>query len=68
VHAAPVDNEEALHRLIVDICQTIRNCPGIFERIPHAVMGRVEACIQGGYLNTSSKHILSGVGKFADVC
>jgi hypothetical protein len=40
VYAAPVDNEEALHR-IVDACQTVRNFPGIFAR-----MRRVEACIE----------------------
>jgi hypothetical protein len=33
VYAAPVDNEEALHYRIVDACQTIRNYPGIFERM-----------------------------------
>jgi hypothetical protein len=33
VYATPVDNEEALHRRIVDACQTILNYPGIFERI-----------------------------------
>jgi hypothetical protein len=30
VYAAPVDNEDALHR-IVDACQTIRTYPGIFS-------------------------------------
>jgi hypothetical protein len=28
VCAAPVDKEEALHRRIVDACQTTRNYPG----------------------------------------
>jgi hypothetical protein len=44
VYATRVDNEEALHRRIVDACQTIRNCPGIFERMRRS-MRRVEACI-----------------------
>jgi hypothetical protein len=43
VYAAPVDNEEALHHRIVDACQTIRNCPGIFARMWWSMMGRVEA-------------------------
>jgi hypothetical protein len=30
VYAAPVDNEETLHRIVV-ACQTIRIYPGIFE-------------------------------------
>jgi hypothetical protein len=51
VYAAPVDNEEALHDRIKDACQTIRNYPGIFERIPRSMMRRVEACIEshGGH-------------------
>jgi hypothetical protein len=31
VYAAPVDNDEALHHHIVDVCQTICNYRGIFE-------------------------------------
>jgi hypothetical protein len=51
VYAAPVDNEEALHHRIVDACQTIRNYPGIFERMRRSMMRRVEACIEsyGGH-------------------
>jgi hypothetical protein len=45
VYADPVDNEEALHR-IVDACQTIRNYPGIFERMGRSIMRRVEACTE----------------------
>jgi hypothetical protein len=41
VYAAPVDNEEALHHRIVDACQTIRNCPGIFGRMPRSMSRRV---------------------------
>jgi hypothetical protein len=57
VHAAPVDNEEAPHHRIVDACQTIRNYPGIFERMRRSMMRRVEACIKshGG----NSEHIIN---------
>jgi hypothetical protein len=41
VYAAPVDNEEALHHRTVDACQTIRNCPGIFERMLRSMIRRV---------------------------
>jgi hypothetical protein len=33
VYAAPVVEEEAFHHRIVNACQPIRNCPGIFERM-----------------------------------
>jgi hypothetical protein len=51
VYAAPVDTEEALHHRTVDACQTIRNHPGIFERIRRFMMRRVEACTEshGGH-------------------
>jgi hypothetical protein len=51
VYATPVDNEEALHHRIVDACQTIRNFPGIFQRMRLSMMRRVEACIEsrGGH-------------------
>jgi hypothetical protein len=51
VHAAPVGNEEALHYRIVDACQTIRNYPGIFERMRRSMLRRMEACIasHGGH-------------------
>jgi hypothetical protein len=41
-YAAPVDNEESLHHRSVDACQTIRNFPGIFERMRRSMMRRVE--------------------------
>jgi hypothetical protein len=46
----PVDNEEALHRIVV-ACQTISNCPGNFERMRRSMMRRVEAFIEshGGH-------------------
>jgi hypothetical protein len=46
MYAAPVDNEDSLHHGIVDVCQTIRNYPGIFERLRRSTMRRVEACIE----------------------
>jgi hypothetical protein len=45
VYAAPVDNEETLHR-IVYACQTIRNYPAIFERMWRSMMRRVEVCAE----------------------
>jgi hypothetical protein len=46
VYAAPVDNEEAFHHRTVDACQTIRNCPGISERMRRSIMRRVEECAE----------------------
>jgi hypothetical protein len=40
VYAAFVDNEEALHHRILDACQTIRNYPGIFERMRRSMSRR----------------------------
>jgi hypothetical protein len=50
LYTAPVGNEEEIHR-IVDACQTLRNYPGIFERMRPSVIRCVEACIeyQGGH-------------------
>jgi hypothetical protein len=39
----PVDNEQVLHHLIVDACQTIRSHP---ERMLRSVMRRVEECTE----------------------
>jgi hypothetical protein len=44
VYADPVDNEEE-HR-IVDACQTIRNYPGVIERMRRPMMRRVEPCTE----------------------
>jgi hypothetical protein len=51
VYAAPVDNEEALQRRVVDTCQTIRNYPDNFERMRRSMMRRVEECFDshGGH-------------------
>jgi hypothetical protein len=46
VYVAPVDNQEALHHRIVDVCQTIRNYPDIFERMLPSMMRCVEVCIE----------------------
>jgi hypothetical protein len=43
VPAAPFDNEKALHHRTVDACQTILNCPSIFEWIRWSTMRNVEA-------------------------
>jgi hypothetical protein len=63
VYAAPVDNEEALHHRIVDACQTIRNYPGIFERMRRPMMRCVEAFIEshGGHFEHLFKCILSAI-------
>jgi hypothetical protein len=51
VYVAPVDNEKAFHHRIVDVCQTIRNFSGVFERMRRSMMRRVEACVEshGGH-------------------
>jgi hypothetical protein len=41
VYAAPVENKR-----IVNTCQTIRNVPGIFERMRRSMMRRVEVWIE----------------------
>jgi hypothetical protein len=55
-YVAPADNEVALHHGILDTCQSIRNYPGIFERMRRSMMRRVEGCIEshGGH----SEHLL----------
>jgi hypothetical protein len=45
-YAAPVDNQEALHHCIVDACQTIRNYPGILERMRPSMMKCAKTCIE----------------------
>jgi hypothetical protein len=44
VYVAPVGNEEAIRHRTVDACQTIRNYPGIFERMRRS-MRRVEVAL-----------------------
>jgi hypothetical protein len=38
VHAATVDNEEALHNRTVEACQTTRNYPAIFEQMQQCMI------------------------------
>jgi hypothetical protein len=56
VYEALVDTEEALHYRIVDASQTIRNYPGISERMRRSMVRRVKACTEfhGGH----SEHLL----------
>jgi hypothetical protein len=51
VSAAHVDSEEALHHIIVDAYQTIRNYPSIFARVRRSMTRRVEPCTEshGGH-------------------
>jgi hypothetical protein len=55
VCVVPVDNEESLHYRIVDACQTIRNYPGVFERMRRSTIRRFKACIEshGGHFDHS---------------
>jgi hypothetical protein len=46
VYAAPVDNEETLHNRTVNACQTVRNYPGIFERMLRSMMRHDKARIE----------------------
>jgi hypothetical protein len=41
VAAAPVDKEESFYHLALHTCQTVRNDPGVFERMRWSMMGRV---------------------------
>jgi hypothetical protein len=56
MYVVPDDNGETLHHRIVDACQTIRNCPGIFARMRRSMVRRVKACVEshGGHL----EHVL----------
>jgi hypothetical protein len=45
-YAAAVCKQEVFHHRIVDDYQTIRNHPGIFERMRRSIMRRIEACIE----------------------
>jgi hypothetical protein len=66
VYAAPVDNEEAIHRRIVDACQNIRKYPSISERMRQSMMRRVEACTEphGGHFEHFFKCVLSRITQF----
>jgi hypothetical protein len=51
VYSALVLNVNKLHMTIVNCCQTIRNYPGIFERIRQSLIRRAQACVKyhGGH-------------------
>jgi hypothetical protein len=63
VYASSVAKKEAIHRRIVDACQTILNYLGIFERMRRSRMRRVEACLESheDILGTYYKCTLSAV-------
>jgi hypothetical protein len=64
VYSAPVDNEEALHRRIVDACQTIGNYPEIFERMRRSMMRSASGLalnLMEDILSTFYKSTLSAV-------
>jgi hypothetical protein len=48
VHSSPVDDVETLRNRTVAGFQTIRNMPGIWNRLRVAMRSRAEACIQAG--------------------
>jgi hypothetical protein len=48
VYSSPVDDVETLRNRIVEGFQTIRNMPGICDRLRMAMRRRTEACVQTG--------------------
>jgi hypothetical protein len=52
VYSSPVDDAETLRNRILAGFQTIRNMPGIWDRLRVAMRRRAEACIQaaGGHM------------------
>jgi hypothetical protein len=48
VYSSPVDDVETLRNRIVPRLQTIRNMPGVWDRLPAAMSPRAEACIPEG--------------------
>lgn len=51
VYHTPIMTLEELRNRIIDGCETIRNTPGIFERVRNSMRRRAEACIEarGGH-------------------
>lgn len=51
VYTTPIQTVEELRQKILLSCQTIRNTPGIFERVRQSMRKRIEACIlaEGGH-------------------
>lgn len=48
VYGTPVETLEQLRNRIIDGCETIRNTPGIFDRVRRSMRRRAEACIEMG--------------------
>ena len=48
VYATPVENVEDLSNRIIAGCNSIRNDPGIFERVRHSMRRRLDSCIRAG--------------------
>lgn len=48
VYAVPINNAEMLRERIFAACESIRNRPGIFERVRQSMTRRVYACIESG--------------------
>lgn len=45
VYSTPVENIDDLRDRIIVACETIRNTPGLFQRIRNSIRRRVESCI-----------------------
>jgi hypothetical protein len=60
VYAARVGNEEAPHHRTVDVCQTIRNYPGIFEWMRRSMSRRALNLVED-ILSTYCKCTLSAI-------
>lgn len=52
VYAQPIPDIETLRQRIIDSCNTIRNQPGIFERVRGSMQRRMHSCINsnGGHI------------------
>ena len=51
VYSTPINNVEDLRQRIIDCCNSIKQKPGIFERVRQSMRRRLECCIQiqGGH-------------------
>lgn len=45
VYTTPIENEDDLINRIIAACNTVRNTPGIFERVRSSMRRRAESCI-----------------------
>lgn len=48
VYTTPVENVDDLRNRIIAGCNTIRNDPGVFERVRQSMRRRMDSCIQAG--------------------